>query len=462
MTIDLRRPLLPDLHLLPSFIRGAAVALVLAASLASPAFAVPSFARQTGLSCNACHTTPPELNSAGRRFKLLGFTDRADSTAAVQNPPGTRHVGLDLLQALPLSAMVETSLTTTSARQPGTQNGTFQLPQDVSVFLAGGWSTHIGSFLQMTYDPQSDHFSMDNTDIRYANKGTYGGKEVIYGLTLNNNPTVEDIWNSTPAWGYPFVGSASALSPGAAPFLFGGLAEDVAGVGGYGMWNDNLYGALTLYRSNHIGAAQPNNGDGFGVNISGVAPYWRVAWQKAIGSGNNLEIGAYGMRLKSTPGAVDGPKDNLTDTAFDFQYDRTMFIRDVLSVRGTYIRESQTLDATFNGGGADQSSHNLRAATANVEYHFGNAYSAALGWINVTGTSDESLYAPADLAGFANGSPDSSAYIANVSWWPVQNLQLAAQYTGYTKFNGAKTNYDGSGRNAKDNNSLYLLARFLF
>jgi hypothetical protein len=27
----------------------------------------------------------------------------------------------------------------------------------------------------------------------------------------------------------------------------------------------------------------------------------------------------------------------------------------------------------------------------------------------------------------------------------------------YNKFNGGSTNYDGSGRNAKDNNTLYLL-----
>jgi hypothetical protein len=34
--------------------------------------AVPSYARQTGLACSGCHYTPPELNPAGRRFKLPG------------------------------------------------------------------------------------------------------------------------------------------------------------------------------------------------------------------------------------------------------------------------------------------------------------------------------------------------------------------------------------------------------
>jgi len=40
--------------------------------------AVPSYARQTGLACSGCHYAPPELNPAGRRFKLLGYVDRGD------------------------------------------------------------------------------------------------------------------------------------------------------------------------------------------------------------------------------------------------------------------------------------------------------------------------------------------------------------------------------------------------
>ena len=56
----------------------------------------------------------------------------------------------------------------------------------------------------------------------------------------------------------------------------------------------------------------------------------------------------------------------------------------------------------------------------------------------------------------------SEGFISNVSYWPYQNIDLAVQYTNYTRFNGGTTNYDGSGRNASDNNTLYLLARFVF
>ena len=39
-----------------------------------PAQALPSFARQTGQPCGACHTDFPTLTPYGRRFKLLGYT----------------------------------------------------------------------------------------------------------------------------------------------------------------------------------------------------------------------------------------------------------------------------------------------------------------------------------------------------------------------------------------------------
>jgi len=39
-----------------------------------PAQAVPSFARQTGMPCESCHTIFPELTSTGRSFKMGGYT----------------------------------------------------------------------------------------------------------------------------------------------------------------------------------------------------------------------------------------------------------------------------------------------------------------------------------------------------------------------------------------------------
>ena len=168
------------------------------------AHAVPSFSRQTGFPCSSCHTTPPELTSLGRTFKLNGYTIAGMKT--ITSKGSGRESGLTLLQAFPLSVLFDTSFTSTRSPQPTTQNGNFEFPQDASLFLAGAWSTHVGSFVQVTYDSQGDHFSWDNTDIRYSNSTKLYKKDLVYGITLNNNPTVEDLWNDTPAWGFPCAG----------------------------------------------------------------------------------------------------------------------------------------------------------------------------------------------------------------------------------------------------------------
>jgi hypothetical protein len=423
--------------------------------------AVPSYARQTGLACSGCHYTPPELNPAGRRFKLLGYVDRADDTKVVKADSGKSRAALDLLASLPLSAMLEASFTLTNSPIPGTQNGSFEFPQDISLFLAGAWTSHVGSFLQVTYDTQDDHFTSDNTDIRYANKTKLSGKELVYGLDLNNNPTVEDLWNSTPAWGYPWIASDSAPTPGATPIINGSLAQDVAGFGAYAMWDSHLYLDVAGYRSEHVNGPQPNPGTGLTYNIRGLAPYWRAAWQQSTAT-TQFEVGTYGIHMQSTPGAIAGLEDEYTDAAIDTQIDRTLFRKDVLSLRGTYIHESSDLLASFTAGAAALRLHHLNTVMANAEYHFGNRLSGTFGWFDTSGTSDPLLFAPAPVSGFANDSPRSAGYILNISYWPWQNLQLAAQYTGYTRFNGGATNYDGSGRNASANSTVYLDAKFIF
>jgi hypothetical protein len=423
--------------------------------------AVPSFARQTGLPCSGCHYNPPELNPAGRRFKLTGYVDKADETKVIKAEGGKTRAPLDILASLPLSVMMDVSFTSTKSPIPTTQNGSFELPQDISLFLAGAWTSHVGSFLQTTYSAQKDHFTSDNTDIRYANTTKLGGKEFVWGLDLNNNPTVEDLWNSTPAWGYPWVASDWAPTPAAAPIIQGHLAQDVAGVGAFGMWNNHLYMDVAGYRSEHIGGPQPIAGTGAGVNIRGLAPYWRLAWQQLTGK-TQYEVGTYGIHLRTTPNGVTGPEDSYTDWAVDTQIDRTLFRKDVLSFRGAYVHENNDLIASVAQGLAGQGSHHFNTALANAEYHFGNRYTGTFGWFDTTGTVDTTLFSANPVTGSANGDPRGAGYIANFSFWPWQNLWMAAQYTGYTRFNGGSTNYDGSGRNASANNTIYLDIKFLF
>lgn len=395
--------------------------------------AVPSFARQTGMPCAACHTVFPELTSFGRTFKLNGYT--LTGIKQIEAPAGNGTGGLKLNEIPPLSAMLVVGATH-SNKVSGTQNNDVQLPDQLSFFFAGEVTPHIGSFIQLTYTQADAKFGLDNTDIRYANHTTLGGgKDLIYGLTLNNNPSVQDPWNTAPAWRFPFMGSSTAASPAASALVDGTLAQDVAGVGGYGLWNNHLYGEVTLYRSAHSGQGAP--GSASSNTINGVAPYWRLAWQQYFGS-NYLEVGTYGMSGSLYPSGISGATDDYTDTAVDAQYEMP-FGGDLLALHTTYIHEKQQLNATDAGN-----SHKLDTFRVNGIYHWGNRASAGLGYFRTSGDSNS-------LWGTASGKPGSNGLVAEVDYLPWQNTKFGLQYTAYNKF-------DGSTTNASDNNAVYLYA----
>jgi hypothetical protein len=368
---------------------------------------------------------------------------------------GTEQVPpLSINRTFPLSVMFQTSITRTNAKQPDTQNANVEFPQQLSLFLAGEITPHIGTFLQATYNGQDNSFALDNTDIRYANDTQISGKELLYGLTVNNNPTVEDPWHSTPAWRWPFANADSAPTPAAAALSDGTLAQQVAGIGTYGLWNKHLYGAVALYRSAQLGTPQPPSSTS-NDTIRDVAPYWRLAWQQNFGI-NYLEVGTFGMFAQLVPSGVSGATNKFTDLAFDSQFERPLG-KDWLSAHATYIYENQQLDSSLAAGTAANHNDKLNTFRLDGIYHWRSKLSLALGYFLTTGSSDALLYQPAAVTGSANGSPNSDGLTAEVAYFPWQNVRLSALYTSYFEFNGRTNNYDGFGRSSFDNNTLYIL-----
>jgi hypothetical protein len=145
------------------------------------AHAVPSFARQTGLSCNVCHSNPPELTAFGRAFKLHGYLLAKTS----KNEKVGNTKALLLSMKIPISVMMLLSNTAYQATQPASQNNSAEFPQQLSIFLASAFARHFGGLAQVTYTHAQNHFGMDNTDLRYANEGKLLHKTFDYGITIN-------------------------------------------------------------------------------------------------------------------------------------------------------------------------------------------------------------------------------------------------------------------------------------
>ncbi len=424
----------------------------------SVSWAVPSYSRQTGLACAACHTSFPELNSFGRQFKLNGYTLTGIKT--IDAPIDSVRNKLNLLTTPPISGMVMSSFSNVNKKLPGTQNNNIEFPQQFSLFYSGQVAPHIGTFIQITYDPQGASIGLDNTDIRYSNHGQLGSKDWIYGFTLNNNPTVQDVWNTVPAWRYPYSTSGVAPSPSAATLIDGALAQQVAGIGTYGLFNNLVYYEISFYRAAPQGFHNPP--DSTSVNtISGFAPYWRLALQHQF-QDQYLMIGTYGMAARLYPKYVSGAIDQYTDIGIDLQYEYAL-PKANLSFHSSLIHENRKLDATFGSGGADNSSSKLNSFKIDGSIYFKKGVGLTLGYFNMTGDMDKTLYDDGSpVTGTFNGKPDSNGTMVEVSFLPWYNTKFLVQYVMYNKFNGQASNYDGFSRNASQNNTLYCLAWISF
>ncbi len=404
---------------------------------------IPSFSRQTGLACNVCHTAFPMLTAFGRQFKLNAYTLTGLQTIG---PTETTPSPLKINLIPPVSTMLQTSFTQTSKAQPGTQNGNVEFPQELSVFFGEAISPRMGTFIQITYDATEGSVGIDNIDLRYANHGKLASKPILYGFTVNNSPTVQDVWNTTPVW---------------APLISEGLAQSVAGFGSYALWNGHLYGELSVYRSAPQGGAHPPDASSELIT-KGVAPYWRFAYQQTLGK-HYVELGTFGLASSLYPTGVTGPTDRYDDIGADLQLERRVGKGggSTFALHTSYIHEHQTLDATF-AAGESNANNDLNTVRADAAWLTASRWGGTIGAFATSGSADTLRYAPGDVTGSATGKPNSSGYIAELQFMPWINTRFSVQYVGYQKFNGASGNYDGAGRNASDNNTLYVLVWLMF
>jgi len=427
------------------------------------ALAVPSFARQTGIECTTCHLSWPELTSVGRQFKLGGYTLMRETT---EERPWLPTSSDGAPPRLPLAAMVQGSVTSTRGTS-GADSANFPrnddlVLQQLSAFYAGRIVDHLGAFVQWTYHGIAHRSSVDNVDIRAAGHFEGDGLDVSYGVTVNNNPSVSDIYNTTPAWSFPFASSSVAVAPNAATLIDGGLAQQVAGLGAYAMWNRTLYAEIAGYRTadGALSVFRAGTDKTTDAVLDGTAPYWRLALQHVWDEGvHSVMIGTYGIVARKFPNSLDptGPTDRYRDIGVDAQY---QYVTDHhrFSAQINYISESQGLDATFAAGSASNPTDTLRTLKAKGTYYYDEKYGATIQYFRTTGSVDNGLYNTGEpVTGSASGSPKNSGIVAELDWLPRRDLRLMLQYTTYQTFNGAGRDYDGFGRNAKDNNTLYFV-----
>ena len=417
------------------------------------ALAVPSFAQQTGAPCSQCHTVGygPALTDYGRQFKLNGY------------------VFGDNKPLMPLALMVQGGYSHTSADQPDVPapnykvNDNFSVDQ-VSLFVASRITSHLGLFAQFTYDGINHFTHWDNLDLRYTRSFTVGDTAIVTGVSVNNNPTIQDLWNSTPGWGFPYISAALAPTPAAGPMI-GGLAQTVLGATVFASVNNRYYLEAGGYRE-----LSSNWLDKTGVgrdstpNLTGVSPYWRAAVQFTEGV-HSYSVGTFGMDTQVQPDPSMPEKDRYTDFGFDATYQYAGTGQHVLAANASLIHENQNLAASYAAGGSDAVGNDLQTFRVDLTYAFRRTWVGSVSTFVTSGSTNTALNPPGALSGSNNGSPDSNGYTLQAEYIPFgklesfgrpwANVRLGLQYIAYTKFNGGTSNYDGFGRSAGDNNTTF-------
>lgn len=425
--------------------------------IATKVEAVPAFASQTGQPCANCHITGfSELTSFGRQFKLRGY-----ALGEVK---------------LPLSAGAV--LSRTGVRDANVGGGGMGLADDRAVvlqrlplYLAGRVADGAGGFVNWNYESAEKRGMMEMIDLRATSTTTLGGQELLLGLAVSNNPTVSDIYNSTPGFGFPHLSPASmsVVSPNAQIQLNNALASRVAGASVYGWWNNMLYAEVGAFRTadgalSLLGAGVPDDEE---ASIRSGAPYWRFAFERQWDA-HSLMLGTYGLVVQRypDPAVATGPTDRFRDVAIDTQY---QYLTDVHRITSglSWMHEKQNWNASFDPTGSaslrDAARNTLKTTRAHLTYFYRKMYGASLGWLDIRGGRDQLQYdTMMPVTGSIAGSPNTRAWRYELSYLPLQNVRLGLQYTAYQRFNGAKSNYDGFGRNARDNDVLYLWAWLLY
>ncbi|MGO4159148.1 cytochrome C [Cupriavidus sp. YAF13] len=421
----------------------------------------PLFARQTGLNCASCHTIYPELTPFGRKFKLGGYT------------LGEREkVPLALMAVFSRNSINDNTDKSTGDKLFG-KNNEF-VAEAISLFSGGKITDNAGAFIQWTYnnvsttDNQtfSGHSALDNTDLRVVKLFGSEEKPTIIGLTLHNNPTVQDVFNTAPAWSFPYW-SPSIAAPGRGTSTFLESGARVAGIGAYAHVLDSLYLEATSYQTakGALSVLRAGTPDSQRVSLSGANPYWRIAY--TIGNEHqNFMIGHFGtIASVEVPDSGGTPADRFRDLGFDAQYQ--FFSKDdrhIISAQAAMIHEKTDWRSGFPNGSNDNPSSSLRSTRAKITYLFDRTYGITAGAFKVTGDADFARF------GTTTGKPDTTGYLVELNYWPKfkfafdpqMNVRFGLQYTGYTKFNGSHSNYDSTLRRAADNNTLFFYAWFMF
>lgn len=251
--------------------------------------AVPAFARQVGLACNACHNQSfPSLNAFGRSFKAGGYT----MTGTQPRIEGDH---------LSLPAFLNTSLIgkfryakTNGNTDEGTDHGQIQWPDEAALLIGGRASENIGFLVEIglagiAVEGVADtRAEVEDGEVPVSGSGiSLLSSKIHFNIAEIGSTRLSAIPFSTDGlgvgYGFELLNTGAVRHQRPIEYRSGFSAAQALNTGAGGATGIALVASSTDYFVNYTAWTPGFNGENFDVKPSGMANYLRAAWTPTFG-----------------------------------------------------------------------------------------------------------------------------------------------------------------------------------
>lgn len=180
-----------------------AVLVGLAMQLMPVAQAVPSYSRQYGQKCSACHNPWGGLTPPGLTFKLSGYRAMSGKDLKPVNPDIEITKDFSLPGSLPLSIITGVGLESRTEKRESNQGitpavtskGTTLALEDLSIFLTSAMGKHFAYFIEFPmYETKAWEFTpTGNYEARY---NTASDKQIKHVTEIPSFEVAKFFWNN--------------------------------------------------------------------------------------------------------------------------------------------------------------------------------------------------------------------------------------------------------------------------
>lgn len=445
-------------------------------SFAKKAKAIPSFSRQTGLSCDVCHTVFPHLTPFGRDFKLHGYTydySKLIKFSRDQYKQQAKEEGflpnLAVNQIPMLSLRVKSQYSHMQGGSSVPSKTKLNLVKGSSLYFAGEIAPDIGTFTELTgINDEGGSLTLGGFDLALIGPDEkLGPYNLTFGVRAEDMVGFSDPTNTVGNWGallHGFLGGMSSRNRFFEAFapspLEGGEIYGMLG----GFTHGGLYAALGLYHptSGQVGKTSPTyvvltdpgSASATFDGTSNVDEYARLAYFFPEFDHIYTEIGTFGYFGHEDMSASEAPNPNgqYADSVREYGIDGQLQYIDSHNLFEIFASFIHDRNGSFYGhdiSNGDQLINGSAVAANNLSINADYYYNRTYGIYAKYSYQHSSELKDLNVSGEAVG----------LSWYPYQNVNLRLEEDFYNKDN---PDVAATGGNASDYDTTKVMLQYAF